>query len=117
MEFPSSDDDNDNDDDNENNGYSDDEQIDQHPQQPLPYNALQINYYITDDLFSGQHSKIVFHRTEVESNLNIRLSVQDELLYYINHFLEPKLIEILSNSRFQFFLWIAGRVCRHRQTY
>ena len=108
MEFPSSDEDNDSDDDDD---HRDDEQLDQHGEDPLPYNTLQISHYITSDIFSGLHSKHVFHRSEIETNLNVRLSVQQELMFYLHHYIEPKLIEILSNSRFRFFLWIAGRSC------
>ena len=102
MEFPD-------DEDNNEDDYDDDGRYQQLAHPPLPYDTIDISHYLTDDLYSGLSSKDIYHRTETESNLNIRLSVENELNFYVRHFLQPRICEILSNTRYRFFLWVAGK--------
>ena len=107
MEFPDDIDDEGNDYDNYDDDNNDDRYHLNHP--PLPYNTLDISHYLTDDIFAGLSSKDVYHRKPTEANLNVRLSIDSELNFYVRHFIEPRICQILSNTRYRFFLWVAGK--------
>ena len=62
---------------------------------------------------SGAYSKMIWHRSPEESNLAIRLCIQDELSFYIQHYLRPALVSILSDTSSRYFLWIAGNHIRY----
>ena len=105
MESPVEDDSDDNDDDYEGNELND--------QPPLPIDAIAVNHYLTDDMYSGRYSKDVYHRVQSQDNLSVRLSLQSELIFYCSHYLMPRLLEILSSDLNQgFFIWIAGSLMK-----
>ena len=104
MESPHEDD-SDDDDDYEGNELND--------QPPLPIDTIAVNHYRTDDMYSGRHSKDVYHRVQNQDNLSVRLSLQSELIFYCSHYLMPRLLEILSSDSNQgFFIWIAGSLMK-----
>ena len=95
------DDDNDNDDDDD-----DDDDDDVFPYRTNP-DLLDVTVRLTDDLWSGRLSKFIFARSEYEENLARTYCPEDEISFYVTHFLSVKLEEILSDQSSRFLIWAA----------
>ena len=98
------DDDEDDDDDDRDDDDHDDDCV-------FPYRTnpdlIDVTVRLTDDLWSGRLSKFIFARSEYEENLARTYCPEDEISFYVVHFLSVKLEEILTDRSSRFLIWAA----------
>ena len=71
-------------------------------------NLLQIERFLTDDLFVGRLSKYVFKRAQFQEH--VRLTYSTEITLYIRHHILPTLREILIGKDSRFYIWLATNI-------
>ena len=92
-------DDDDDDDDNDDDGREDNFPY------PTSPDLVEVTSQLTHDLFTGHFSKWIFKRKETAENLSRTFLAEDEISFYIFHYMRPKLLSILSGSTARFFIW------------
>ena len=98
------DNDNDDDDDNDDISSEDDGREDNFPYPTSP-DLVEVTSQLTHDLFTGHFSKWIFKRKETPENLSQTFLAEDEISFYIFHYMRPKLLSILSGGTARFFIW------------